>query len=179
MPTSDAYDKIDRLQQLQLLFWRNPTKKLRTTEIAEELGVSDDTISRDLNRLSIEGRLPVTKDGTQFWRLAEGAKFELLPMKMHLEEAVALYLAGRLLSQIHDERNDHVIFALRKLIAAMPPTIAPHQHAIVDMAQQRQEGREEDRSSIFKARLNVQRSFRGLDPREGPASGTSQQWCYS
>src|SRR6266567_3472836 len=149
MPTSDAFNRTDRLHQIQLLFWRHPERKLRTIQIAEELGVSDDTIKRDLNRLSTEGRLPVRKDG-QFWRLVEGAKFELLPMKMNLPEAVALYLAGRLLSLTHDKRNEHVLSALRKLITAMPETIAQHQHALLDMLRERQKG-QQDTSDTFDA----------------------------
>ncbi len=149
MPTSDAFNRTDRLHQIQLLFWRHPERKLRTIQIAEELGVSDDTIKRDLDRLSAEGRLPVRKDG-QFWRLVEGAKFELLPMKMNLPEAVALYLAGRLLSLTHDKRNGHVLSALRKLITAMPETIAQHQHALLDMMRERQKG-QQDTSDTFEA----------------------------
>jgi predicted DNA-binding transcriptional regulator YafY len=102
MPTSDAYNKTDRLHQVQLLFWRNPARRLRTSEIATHLGVSQDTASRYLNQLSASGRLPLTEDGW-YWQLAENAKFELLPMKLNLPEGVALYLVARLLSQIHDE----------------------------------------------------------------------------
>src|SRR5712692_4130749 len=149
MPTSDAYNKTDRLHQVQLLFWRNPARRLRTSEIATHLGVSSDTASRYLNELSASGRLPLVTEGW-YWQLAENAKFELLPMHFDLPEGVALYLAARLLTQIHDEQNQQVISGLTKLIAAMPDTIAPHQHAIVDMARERQQG-QQDRSGIFEA----------------------------
>ena len=99
------------------------------------LNISQDTASRYLEGLSAEGRLPLVKDGW-YWQLAEGAKFELLPMKLNLAEGTTLYLAARLLTQINDERNDHVLSALTKLIGGMPDTIAPHQHAIVDMARE-------------------------------------------
>ena len=149
MPTSDAYNKTDRLHQVQLLFWKNPGKRLRTSEVATMLNISQDTASRYLEGLSAEGRLPLVKDGW-YWQLAEGAKFELLPMKLNLAEGTTLYLAARLLTQINDERNDHVLSALTKLIGGMPDTIAPHQHAIVDMARERQKG-QEDKSAIFEA----------------------------
>ena len=112
MPTSDAYNKTDRLHQVQLLFWNSPGKRLRTSEIAVKLDVSEDTALRYLTELSSTGRLPVTKDGW-YWQLAQGAKFELLPLKLNLAEGSALYLAARLLTQIHDERNEHVLSALR------------------------------------------------------------------
>ena len=52
MPTSDAYNKTDRLHQIQLLFWNNPGQKLRTSEIANKLDVSEDTARRYLTELS-------------------------------------------------------------------------------------------------------------------------------
>jgi predicted DNA-binding transcriptional regulator YafY len=148
MPTSDAYNKTDRLHQIQLLFWNSPGKRLRTSEIAVKLEVSEDTALRYLTELSATGRLPVNKDGW-YWQLAQGAKFELLPMKLNLAEGTALYLAARLLTQIHDERNEHVLSALSKLISGMPATIAPHQQAILDLARERQKG-QPDRSDIFE-----------------------------
>ena len=70
MPTSDAYNKTDRLLQLQLLFWRNPARRIRTNEIAIHLGVSPDTASRYLKGLSASGRLPLIADGW-YWQLTE------------------------------------------------------------------------------------------------------------
>ena len=148
MPTSDAYNKTERLLQLQLLFWRNPARRIRTSEIANHLGVSSDTASRYLTGLSVSGRLPLIADGW-YWQLAENAKFELLPMKLNLPEGVALYLAARLLTQIHDEQNVHVLSALSKLISGMPATITPYQQAILDLARERQKG-QPDRSDIFE-----------------------------
>lgn len=149
MPTSDAYNKTDRLHQIQLLFWNNPGKRLRTSEIAVKLEVSEDTALRYLTELSSTGRLPVNKDGW-YWQLAQGAKFELLPMKLNLSEGTALYLAARLLTQIHDEHNEHILSALSKLISGMPATIAPYQRAIVDLARERQKG-QQDKSVIFES----------------------------
>jgi len=149
MPLSDAYNKTDRLYQLQMLFWKNPGRGWRTKEIAEMLTISVDSVSHYINELSVDGRLPVIKDGW-YWKLAEGATFELLPVKLNLPEGTALYLAARLLTQISDERNDHVLSALTKLIKGMPDTIAPHQHAIVDTARERQKG-QQDLSGIFEA----------------------------
>ncbi len=150
MTKSNAYDIFDRLYRLQLLFWNNPTRQFRTKELADEFGVSEDVMKKDLDKLSIDGRLPITKDSTQFWHLMADAKFELLPIKMNLEEAVALYLAGRLLSQIHDEHNEYILLALRKLIAVTPSAIASHQRAMLAMSQERQE-KQPDKSDIFKA----------------------------
>ena len=149
MPQSDAYNKTDRLQHMQMLFWHHPGKQYRTREIAEIIGVSEDTAGRYLDEMSSDGRLPIVREGW-YWHLMEGARFELLPVKLNLAEGAALFLAARLLSQIHDKRNEHVLLALTKLIAGMPTTLAPHLHATVHMARQRQE-KQQDTSDIFEA----------------------------
>lgn len=149
MPQSDAYNKTDRLQLMQMLFWQNPGKQYRTREIADIIGVNEDTAGRYLDEMSSDGRLPIVKGGW-YWHLMEGARLELLPVKLKLAEGAALFLAARLLSQIHDERNEHVLRALTKLSTGMPPTLAPHLHATVEMARQRQE-QQRDKSDIFEA----------------------------
>lgn len=149
MPQSDSYSINERLQHMQMLFWQNPGKQYRTREIAAILNVSEDTVIKDLDYMSRRGSLPIVKEGW-YWRLMEGARFELLPVKLNLAEGAALFLAARLLSQIHDERNEHVLLALTKLLTGMPPTLVPHLRATVDMARQRQE-KQQDKSGIFEA----------------------------
>jgi predicted DNA-binding transcriptional regulator YafY len=149
MPISDAYNKADRLYELQLLFRKRPKQRLRTPEVADWLGVSEDTARRYLNGLAASGRLPVTKEG-QFWVLVEGATIELPSIHLDVPEAAALFVSARLLSQIHDERNQAVLRALLKLVEALPASLAVHQRAMVDMARERQRN-QPDRSAIFEA----------------------------
>lgn len=148
MPTSDARNKADRQYQLQMLF-AFPGQQLRTREIAERFGVSEDTIKKDIDELDARGYLPLRKKG-QFWILAEDAHLGLLQVRLSLTEATALYLAGRLLSQIHDEHNDAIILALTKLASATPEKMRLHQLALIEMARTRQLDRE-DKSAIFEA----------------------------
>jgi predicted DNA-binding transcriptional regulator YafY len=152
MPQSDAYNKTARLFELRTLFRKNPGQRLRTHEIAHTLGVSEATALRYLTELESGGQLPIRKDG-QFWILAEDATLELSDLHLTVTEAVALFVSGRLLCQIYDERNTHVILALLKLIGAFPQTLASHQHRLVDMARERQEyqGHQRDISHIFEA----------------------------
>ena len=117
MPISDAYNKTDRLRELQMVFWRNPGQRLRTIEIAQMLNVSESTALRYLTELETTGRLPIMKDG-QLWVLAEDAVLELSDLRLTAAEAAALFVSGRLLAQIYDERNAHVISALLKLVGA-------------------------------------------------------------
>ena len=147
MPTSDAYTKTDRLQQMQLLFWRNQGRKLRTKEIATLIGVNEDTANHYLAELSTSGRLPVIKEGW-YWFLPNDVKLEVLPVTLTLQEAAALYLAGRLLAQTQDKRNQHIVSALTKIIGVMPMGIATHQHALLDMLVA-QQANQRDTSQLF------------------------------
>src|SRR6266568_2171548 len=149
MPTSDAENKTDRQYELQLLFWKHPGEHFRTPDIAERLGVSESTALRYLTRLSNTGRLPIRKDG-QCWMLMEDARLEIPAVKLTIAEAAALFVSGRLLSQIHDERNTHVVTALTKLVGALPASLATHQQKIVEIARERQQ-QQPDRSAIFEA----------------------------
>ena len=123
MPTSDASSKTDRLQRLQLFFWNNQGKRYRTSELAGFLGTSVDTVTHDLRELSVSGHLPLTKEGW-YWYLPPGTEFQLLPLTLTLPEAASLFLAGRLLTMTQNNRNQHVMSALTKLVAIMPSTLA-------------------------------------------------------
>lgn len=150
MPDSDALNKTDRMQQLQLHFWNNPGRRFRTSEIADYLSVSVDTALLYLNELSGSGeRLPLVKDGW-YWYLPEDVTIKLLPLTLTLSEAASLYLAGRLLAMTQNQRNQHVMSALTKLIAVMPDTIAPHQHQLLEMLRERQQG-QGNLSHVFEA----------------------------
>jgi len=124
MPVGDALTKMDRLTRLQVLFRHRP-EGIRTSEVAEILGVSGRTARRYLFEMSESGLLPVEKSGW-VWRLAEGARFDLLPVRLKLDEALALYLAARLLSAHSDKHNPHAVAAMIKLAGAMPPPVGEH-----------------------------------------------------
>ena len=124
MPVTDAYNKADRLLEVQILLRQKP-EGVRTAEIAEVLGVSQRTARRYLFELSENGRLPVYKEGWT-WRLVQGARFDLLPVHLNLDEALALYLSARLLSAYSDKHNPHVVSALHKLASAMPQSVGEH-----------------------------------------------------
>ena len=80
MPKGDAQNKTDRHYLLQKLF-EQPGQRLRTSEIAEKLGVSDDTAKRYIDELDISGRLPLRRDG-QHYILAEDAKIPQLQVRL-------------------------------------------------------------------------------------------------
>ena len=127
---TDGMKKFDRLFHIIRLF-RVPGRRYRTREIAEMLGVNEDTAGKYLNELSGAGLLPVTKDG-HVWILPEGAMIPELELSLSYPEAVSLYLAGRLLSQTQDEQNWHVTMALKKLVDALPPSLKQRQQGLLD-----------------------------------------------
>jgi len=168
MPNSDALNKTDRLQQLQLHFWRNPGRRYRTKELADLLNVSVDTVALYLDELS-DGRLPLRKEGW-YWYLPQDATIQLLPLTLTLSEAASLYLAARLLAMTQNQRNQHVMSSLTKLIAVMPETIAPHQHQLLDMLRERQQN-QDNISPIFEALAMGWATHRAVKLRYTPLHG--------
>ncbi|MBA2285817.1 MAG: WYL domain-containing protein [Ktedonobacteraceae bacterium] len=148
MPKSDAFTKALRLLRL-MLFYEQSGQRLRTSEIAERLGVDEDTAKKYIDELDHIGWLVLRKDG-QHWIRWEYARADRLFVSLTMPEATALYLAGRLLSQIHDERNRHTILALTRIITAMPSQLLSPLRSLVEMAEQRAQG-QSDHSAIFEA----------------------------
>src|SRR6266487_1497570 len=114
----------------------------RTTgELAREFGVDADTIRRDL--LLLEGRgTGLIKQGRRYI-LDHRTSFHLL--KLNNDEALALYLAARLLSRHSDEHNPHVVKALEKLadaLSAKSPLMAGHIARAADAVRTRRVRRE-------------------------------------
>jgi predicted DNA-binding transcriptional regulator YafY len=116
---SDSLTKAGRLVELQLAFWKNPRRALTTSELARRVGVAPRTMRKYLVELSCSGRLPITREG-RGWRLAEHATLEIAPVRFLLEEAVAVYLAARLLVQHADQPNPAVAGAVAKLAVGVP-----------------------------------------------------------
>jgi predicted DNA-binding transcriptional regulator YafY len=128
---TDGLKKFDRLFYIIRLF-RIPGRRYRTREIADMLGINEDTAGKYLQELSGSGLLPITKDG-HVWILPEGATIPQLELSLSYPEAVSLYLAGRLLSQTQDEQNWHVTMALKKLVEALPPSLKERQQALLNV----------------------------------------------
>ncbi len=150
---TDSMKKLSRLFHIIRLFEYNQKRSYRTHEIAEFLQVSDDAASDYLKDLSTSGLLPITKGRHHYWSLMEGAIIPHLELSLSYPEAVSLYLAGRLLSQIQDEQNWHVSMALKKLIDALPPSLKEQQKELLELLMfTEREGSEQlrDLSNIFQ-----------------------------
>lgn len=73
---TDKYSLCDRLNQMQLLFWRHPEKQYTTHEIATLFEINEDTALKDLQELSESGRLPIVRRGW-YWQLRAALQCEL------------------------------------------------------------------------------------------------------
>lgn len=134
MPTQDASARAVRLTSLKRMLLAHPGRRWRTSEIAEQLGVSPDTAGRDLSELSVSGSVPLMSNGTTSdftWEVSPDWRGILPSLQLNYSEGTALYAAARLLSQQQDERNDAVRAALLQLISILPEALRPHLEALV------------------------------------------------
>jgi proteasome accessory factor B len=140
MPEQDRLDKAARLTKLTHLLFRNP-QGLSIRKIARALGISTRQVYRDLDALETMG-IPLTEVQRDHYSIIAG--YFLPPVHFDLKEAVALFLAARLLARYSDDHNPVVIQALAKLAASLPETIAEHiQRTVSGLA-----GRPENRAYL-------------------------------
>jgi len=104
-----------RLRQLEeTLLLRS--RGMRAADLAHQLKVNRRTVYRDLDFLAEQG-VPLWQENSTF-----GINRTHYQTTVHLtyHESVALVLAGLLLARTFDERNPHVIAALRRLAVTLP-----------------------------------------------------------
>jgi predicted DNA-binding transcriptional regulator YafY len=132
--------RYERLDDIERKLARRP-EGWTTGDLAREFGVDADTIRRDL--LLIEGRgTGLIKQGRRY-TLDHRRSFH--SVLLNNDEALALYLAARLLSRHSDEHNPHVVKALEKLadaLGAKSPLMAGHIARAADAVRTRRVRRE-------------------------------------
>ncbi len=126
-----------RLNAIETFLYRSPGGK-RATDIAARFGVHRSTVYRDIQSLGEAGS-PIWEDNGRFGVLKDRY---LTTVRVNLHEALALYLAARLLSAHSDEHNPHVVSALEKLAIAMPESIGEHINRTAAVADKRRPDRE-------------------------------------
>ncbi len=110
-----------RLRQLEELLLLSPDG-LSVAELASQLLVNRRTIYRDIDFLSAQG-VPLWQ---QEGRFGLNRTRYLATVRLSYQEAIALVLAGLLLARTLDERNPHVIAALRRLATTLPELPGAH-----------------------------------------------------
>lgn len=118
---SRPISRMGRLRQVESLLFRNP-QGMRVIEIAEGCGVDRRTIYRDIDLLS-EAGVPIWQHNGRYGIIRDQY---LATVRLKFSEAVALYIAARLLFRHADERNPHVVAALNKLATAFPDPLADY-----------------------------------------------------
>jgi predicted DNA-binding transcriptional regulator YafY len=118
---SRMLNRVERLLAIEQMLYR-ASEGMRAVEIGDACGVNRRTIYRDLDLLSVSG-VPIWQDGGRF-----GIEREhyLTTVRLNFNEAVALYMAARLLARHADEHNPHVVVALDKLATALPEPISTY-----------------------------------------------------
>lgn len=113
--------RSERLAEVERMLFRS-TMGLRVVEIAEACGVDRRTIYRDLSLLTDIGVPIYQKDG----RFYLNHEYYVAPVRLSINESVALYIAARGLSHAAEQHNPHVIAALKKLSQILPDSLAAH-----------------------------------------------------
>src|SRR5260221_2464205 len=113
--------RTERLSEIERMLFRS-AHGMRVMEIAEACGVDRRTIYRDLDLLSVIG-VPIWQDDGRFGIIRDQY---LATVRLNFNEAVALFIAARLLSHHADQQNPHIVSALTKLGIAFPEPLASH-----------------------------------------------------
>lgn len=132
---SRLYTRTSRLRQIEELLYLNG-EGLRAVDLAQELDVDRRTIYRDLDFLCDQG-IPIWQDNGHF-----GINRTRYLSTLHLtyHEAIALVMAGLLLSRSIDAHNPHVAAALRKLAITLPRPLTAHLKRAAERVQARSDG---------------------------------------
>lgn len=95
-------------------------------ELAERFGMHRSTIHRMLTEIESELEAPVQREAGGVWIDPDAYQFSV---KLNLNEAMAVFLAARLLARYSDKPNPHAVKALQKLSHALrksAPRVSEH-----------------------------------------------------
>jgi len=120
MKQGESLARSTRLTQIQYFLHKN-ARGLTTRELANLCGVCVRTIERDLLTLQSDLRVPITQDGDRYGIMDS---YILPPVSFSLYEAMAIFLASRLVFRQTDENNPHIQTALARLSSVLPPGLA-------------------------------------------------------
>ncbi len=124
--------RAERLMAIETFLYQSAGGR-RVSEIVDRFGVHRSTVYRDIRSLE-EAGTPIWEDEGRF----EVVKDQYLTtVRVHLHEALALYLAARLLSAHSDKHNPHVVSSLEKLASAMPASVGKHINRTAEVADRR------------------------------------------
>jgi proteasome accessory factor B len=141
------FGKRDRLARMLrvVAVLRGHPEGIRPAEIARRTGVATRTVYRDLRALETDVGVAVwSEDGR--WGVV-GAEF-LPPLKLTLDEAMAVVLSARLMVRYADKYDPDLAAAFEKLEAVLPRPLAEHVERTLDVLAQR------SRDAAFSERVH-------------------------
>jgi predicted DNA-binding transcriptional regulator YafY len=121
-------DRAARLVRVVALLHAHPDG-LRPADIAKRLAMSPRTVYRDLHALEGELRMPVWNDDGK-WGMLPGTF--LPPLKLTLQESMAVFLAARLMVRYADKYDPDLASAFEKLAGNLPEALAQHVQRSMD-----------------------------------------------
>lgn len=123
------WDRAARYLRVARILHAHPDG-ISADRIAEQVGVSKRTVYRDLEAMGSDAQLPIWQQGGRFG--LEGGAF-LPPLALTLHEAMALFLAARVMVKTSDEQDTELIGAFVKLASVLPPVLAERVQASADV----------------------------------------------
>ncbi|MFO7531149.1 MAG: transcriptional regulator [Candidatus Limnocylindrales bacterium] len=123
------WDRAARYLKIAQVLRAHGDAGISAVALADQVGVSKRTIYRDLEAMDLDAGLPIWNDHGKFGLDADAF---LPPLALTLHEAMAFYLAARLLTKATDELDTEIIGAMVKLAQVLPPVLAEQLHAAAD-----------------------------------------------
>jgi len=123
------WDRAARYLKIAQVLRAHGDAGISAADLARQIGVSKRTIYRDLEAMDLDAGLTIWNDGGRFGLDADAF---LPPLALTLPEAMAFYLAARLLTKATDELDTEIIGAFVKLAQVLPPVLAEQLHETAD-----------------------------------------------
>jgi predicted DNA-binding transcriptional regulator YafY len=129
--SSAKRDRVARLARVANVLKQHPDG-IRAEDIAVRLGISKRTAYRDLSALEGELQLPTWSEGGR-WGILDAAF--LPPLKLTTSEAMAVFLAARLMVRYADKYDPDLASAFEKLAEGLPAPLTEHVARSLDVLQ--------------------------------------------
>jgi predicted DNA-binding transcriptional regulator YafY len=123
-------DRLARMLRVVAVLRAHPDG-IRPADIARKVGVATRTVYRDLHALEDEVGVAVWSDDGR-WGVVAGEAF-LPPLKLTLDEAMAVVLSARLMVRYADKYDPDLAAAFEKLEEVLPPALAEHVERTMDI----------------------------------------------
>ena len=126
-------DRLARLLRVLHVLRAYGEEGVKPEEIARQTAMAKRTVYRDLKALDEELGIPVWSEGGR-WGVDGGAF--LPPMRLSLQEAMAVFLSARLMTRYADKYDPNLASAFQKLEEGLPEALrAQVERTVADLAE--------------------------------------------